>query len=206
MLAQDPSVHVRATCAASLGLVGRRALHDGKLVLASEIVFSLIECLESEQNRPCQAIAQRRGIYDIRPTDESDLCEGSGGPPGELAHAILKPDGKPRFAQVRSAVRENALWSAVTLATPRNGEDRCLPDSSIEALRTALLHVVRTDDNVICCGFALDAIRRLAAIQGGEAIIVAERLAASEPIVCTATMWQAGRVTDEYRDIKANSS
>ena len=201
MLEFDQSVHVRATCAASLGLVGRRALRDGRLAIVDDVVSKLIECLKSERNRPCQAIAQNRGIYDIRPTDESDMCEGSGAPPGEIAEAILRPDGKSRFSQVRSAVRENALWSAVTLATPRKTKSQCLPTSSIEALHQMLLHVIRTDDNVISCGFALDAICRLAALQGDEAIIQSQRLTDSEPVVCIASMWQARRLTDECQDI-----
>ncbi len=78
LLKREHSVHVRATCAASLGLVGRRALRDGRFEVAARVVSALLECLEREENRPCQAIAQNRGIYDIRPTDESDMCEGSG--------------------------------------------------------------------------------------------------------------------------------
>ena len=66
---------------------------------------------------------------DIRPTDESDLCEGSGAPAGDLP--ILRPDGTRRFGQVRSAVRENALWSAVMLASSATQ----LPRESAAALR-----------------------------------------------------------------------
>jgi hypothetical protein len=195
LLKREHSVHVRATCAASLGLVGRRALRDGRPEVAAGVVSALVECLDREENRPCQAIAQNRGIYDIRPTDESDMCEGSAEPPRELSQAVLRPDGKPRFAQVRSAVRENALWAAVTLATQRGSGSRRLSNASIEALRRAMLRVIKTDNNIVCFGFALDALCRLAATQGGEAIIEAQRLVSAEPVVCVASLWQTQRLT-----------
>lgn len=191
LLERDQSVHVRATCAASLGLVGRRALRDGRPDVAAAVVSALVDCLAVEENRPCQAIAQKRGIYDIRPTDASDMCEGSGGPPGELARSVLRPNGRPRFAQVRSAVRENALWSAVMLAT-RSSTDNRLTQAAAAQLHDALLQVVDSDDNVVSCGFALDALCRLAGARV-EAIAEARRLLAAQPVVCVASMWQTQR-------------
>ena len=196
LLKRDHSVHVRATCAASLGLVGRRALRDGRLEVVAGVASALVECLEREENRLCQAIAQNRGIYDIRPTDESDMCEGSGAPPGALSQAVVRPDGKPRFAQVRSAVRENALWATVILATQQGSGNARLSSASIEELRRGMLRVIKTDDNIVCFGFALDAFCRLSAAQGSEAIVEAQQLVASEPVVCVANMWQVQRLTE----------
>ena len=194
LLERDHSVHVRATCAASLGLVGRRALRDCRFEVAARVVSALVECLEREENRLAQDLAQKRGIYDIRPTDESDLCEGSGvfySTPGVLPRAVV-----PRFnEQVRSAVRENALWAAVTMATPQGSGDVRLSSASIEELRRGMLRVIKTDDNIVCFGFALDAFCRLSAMQGDEAILDAQLLVASEPVVCLASMWQVKRHT-----------
>jgi hypothetical protein len=200
LLKRDHSVHVRATCAASLGLVGRRALRDGRFEVAAGVVSALVECLEREENRLAQDIAQKRGIFDIRPTDESDMCEGSGvfySMPGVLPQAVVRTDGKPRFnEQVRSAVRENALWAAVTLATPQGFGNTRLSSASIAELRHGMLRVITTDDNIVCFGFALDAFCRLSAAQGGEAIVEAQQLVASEPVVCVANMWQVQRLTE----------
>ncbi len=194
LLERDHSVHVRATCAASLGLVGRRALRDGRFEVAAGVVSALVECLEREENRLAQDIAQKRGIYDIRPTDESDMCEGSGvfySEPGVLPQAVV-----PRFnEQVRSAVRENALWAAVILATQQGSDNNRLSSASIAELRRGMLRVIKTDDNIVCFGFALDAFCRLSAMQGGQAILDAQRLVASEPVVCVASMWQVQRLT-----------
>ena len=165
------------------------------------MVSALVECLEREENRLAQDIAQNRGIYDIRPTDESDMCEGSGvfySTPGVLPQAVVRTDGKPRFnEQVRSAVRENALWAAVTLATQQGSGNTRLSSASIEELRRGMLRVITTDDNIVCFGFALDAFCRLSDAQGGEAIVEAQQLVASQPVVCVASMWQVQRLTEE---------
>ena len=200
LLERDHSVHVRATCAASLGLVGRRALRDRRFEVAAGVVSALVECLEREENRLAQDIAQKRGIYDIRPTDESDMCEGSGvfySTPGVLSQAVVRTDGKPRFnEQVRSAVRENALWAAVTMATQKGSGSTRLSSASNEELRRGMLRVIATDDNIVCFGFALDALCRLSAAQEGEAIVEARQLVASEPVVCVTSIWQARQLTD----------
>jgi hypothetical protein len=59
-----------------------------------------------------------------------------------------------------------------------------------------MLRVITTDDNIVCFGFALDAFCRLSAAQGGEAIVEAQQLVASEPVVCVANMWQVQRLTE----------
>ncbi len=203
LLERDHSVYVRATCAASLGLVGRRALRDGRFEVADGVVSALVECLEREENRLAQDIAQKRGIYEIRPTDESDLSEGSGvfySEPGVLPQAVV-----PRFnEQVRSAVRENALWAAVTLATQQGSGNNRLSGASIAELRRGMLRVIKTDDNIVCFGFALDAFCRLSAMQGGEAILDAQQLVASEPVVCVASMWQVQRHTGAGHTVPQN--
>lgn len=200
LLKHEHSVHIRATCAASLGLVGRRALRDGRPEVAAGVVSALVECLEREENRLAQDIAQKRKIFDIRPTDESDMCEGNGvflSMPGALSQAVVRTDRKPCFnPNVRSAVRENALWAAVTLATPQGSGNTRLSSASIAELRHGMLRVITTDDNIVCFGFALDAFCRLSAAQGGEAIVEAQQLVASEPVVCVANMWQVQRLTD----------
>ena len=58
-----------------------------------------------------------------------------------------------------------------------------------------MLRVIKTDDNIVCFGFALDAFCRLSAMQGDEAILDAQLLVASEPVVCLASMWQVKRHT-----------
>jgi hypothetical protein len=168
--------------------------------VAAGVVSALVECLEREENRLAQDIAQKRKIFDIRPTDESDMCEGNGvflSMPGALSQAVVRTDRKPCFnPNVRSAVRENALWAAVTLATPQGSGNTRLSSASIAELRHGMLRVITTDDNIVCFGFALDAFCRLSAAQGGEAIVEAQQLVASEPVVCVANMWQVQRLTD----------
>ena len=89
-----------------------------------------------------------------KPTDDSDVCEGIG-----------IDYGVDRFEPVRSAVRENALWSLVILCS--HGEDRL--GDALEPARAALEEVVRSDANIFCVGFAIDALVRLARLDGGSA-------------------------------------
>ncbi len=103
----------------------------------------------------------------------------------------------PRFnQQVRSAVRENALWAAVTMATQQGSGNSRLSSALIEELRRGMLRVIKTDDNIVCFGFALAVFCRLSAMQGGEAIVDAQQLVASEPVACVASMWQMQRLTE----------
>ena len=67
---------------------------------------ALAASLEREENRLCMSLAQNRGIKFARPTEECDVCEG--GP--------IQSDYE-HFEPVRSAVRENVLWSVVMLCS-----------------------------------------------------------------------------------------
>lgn len=92
-------------------------------------------------------LAQQRSIKFVRPTDECDVCEGNG-----------MDFGLERFEQVRSAVRENALWSIVILSS----HGTTITGTALEPTVLALKEVIRKDKNVICVGFAMDALNRLA--------------------------------------------
>jgi hypothetical protein len=91
--------------------------------------------------------AQGRSIKYVRPTDDCDVCEGNG-----------IDYGLARFEPVRSAVRENALWSIVILCS----HGTKIIGSALESTVVALKEVIREDKNVICVGFAMDALNRLA--------------------------------------------
>lgn len=148
LLAEDPSVYVRSVAAGSLGCLGRRAIATRSGIdHVPACVQALTECLGREPNRVAMNITQDRSIKFVRPTDDCDVCEGNG---IDFGHA--------RFKQVRSAVRENALWSLVMLCSHGPAILGNALNPTIEALR----HVVRTDENVICVGLALDALTRLA--------------------------------------------
>lgn len=147
-LRDDPSVYVRSVAAGTLGCLGRRAVATGvgkKLIPAC--FEALVESLAREENRPAMDLVQERNIKFVRPTDESDVCEGSG----------IDFDLE-RFEPVRSAVRENALWSLVILCS--HGAE--VLDTAWEPTLVALQDVIRTDKNLFCVGFALDALNRLA--------------------------------------------
>ena len=147
-LVEDPSVYVRSVAAGSLGCLGRRAIASGggcDLVPACAAI--LVACLDREENRPAMDQAQGRSIKFVRPTDECDVCEGNGW-----------TFGHDRFALVRSAVRENALWSLVMLCS--HGAQ--VLGGELERTIAALERVIRADENAICVGFAMDALSRLA--------------------------------------------
>ena len=106
-LHEDPSVYVRSVAAGALGCLGRRAAATGTgrpLIPAG--LHALVRSLDREENRLAMDRAQNRSIKMVRPTDDSDVCEGGG-----------VDFGLERFAPVRSAVRENALWSMVILCS-----------------------------------------------------------------------------------------
>lgn len=95
--------------------------------------------------------------------------EGTGEPPGQLLNKIILPDGSPRYKQVRSAVRENALWSAVTLSTRGLERDTLSPPNLKVIIKQALLQVFETDGNgwyalalrrMRCAASALEMMRR----------------------------------------------
>ncbi len=147
-LLNDPSVYVRSVTAGTLGCLGRRAIATGVgKSLVPACLDALVQSLSREENRLSMDRAQGRSIKFVRPTDDCDVCEG-----GAVDY------GLERFKQVRSAVRENALWSMVILCS--HGSNHL--GSTLEPTVLALKEVVSTDDNIISVGFALDALNRLA--------------------------------------------
>ena len=154
LLSEDQSVYVRSVAAGSLGCLVRRAVATGEGTdLIPRCVEALIKSLKIEENRPTMDSAQNRSIKFARPTDDSDVCEG-----GSVTF------GQDRFQKVRSAVRENALWSAVIICS--HGAN--LLGDTLEPLIGILRDIVRTDQNVISVGFALDTLTRLATIKQPE--------------------------------------
>ena len=152
-LHEDTSVYIRSVAAGTLGCLGRRAIATGVGVeLIPDCLNALLQSLACEENRLAMSKAQGRSIKFVRPTDESDVCEGDG-----------VDFGLARYAPVRSAVRENVLWSLVILCS--HGPE--VLGNALEATLSALQEVVRTDKNVICVGFAMDALARLANLSVG---------------------------------------
>jgi len=146
-LAGDPSVYVRSVAAGSLGCLGRRAVATGEGVeLIPACLDALVQSLAREENRLAMDRAQQRSIKFTRPTDDSDVCEGGG-----------IDFGLDRFKPVRSAVRENALWSIVILCS--HGAD--LLGTALGPAVDALRQIIADEENVFCVGFAMDALSRL---------------------------------------------
>lgn len=153
-LVSDSSVYVRSVAAGTLGCLGRRAIATGVgRELLPVCLRALVQSLSHEENRLAMSKAQARSIKFVRPTDDSDVCEGDG-----------VDFGLERYAPVRSAVRENALWSIVILAS----HGTAVLGAALEPTVVALQEVVRTDKNIICVGFAMDALARLANLGVGD--------------------------------------
>lgn len=180
-LREDPSVYVRAVAAGTLGCLGRRAIAAGiGHALIPACLEALVQSLSREENRLAMDRAQGRSIKFVRPTDECDVCEGGG-----------VDFGLERFKPVRSAVRENALWSLVILCS----HGTALAGSALEPVAQALREVIRTDENVICVGFAMDALSRLAHLQpDGTSDLQAEvsTLLAEMPVRCWESLGRCG--------------
>lgn len=154
LLHTDPSVYVRSVAAGTLGCLGRRSLATGVgTALIPACLKALVESLSREENRPCMSRAQGRSIKFVRPTDDCDVCEGNG-----------IDFGLERFKPVRSAVRENALWSIVILCS----HGITIIGSLLEPTVQALENVICDDENVICVGFAMDALNRIANLHGED--------------------------------------
>ena len=150
-LHNDSSVYIRSVAAGTLGCLGRRAIATGIGVkLIPKCLDALVQSLSSEENRLAMSKAQGRSIKFVRPTDECDVCEGDG-----VTFEL------ERYEPVRSAVRENALWSIVILCS--HGVKVLGP--ALKPTIVALKEVVRTDKNIISVGFAMDALARLAKIR-----------------------------------------
>ena len=160
-LAADESVYVRSVAAAALGCLGRRAVAAGAgATLVPACLDALIACLGREENRLAMNIAQDRHIKIVRPTDECDVCEGIG-----INYGLAG------FDPVRSAVRENALWSTVVLCS----HGVAMAGGTLPRLIDALAAVVRNDSNLFSAGFALDALNRLARLHPADRSIFAQQ-------------------------------
>ena len=162
-LRDDASVYVRSVAAAALGCLGRRAIAAGTgTEVVPACIDALIDSLAREENRLAMNIAQHRHIKIVRPTDECDVCEGIG-----INYGV------ERFKPVRSAVRENALWSLVILCSHGARIVGC----TLAPLVAALAQVVEEDRNLFSVGTALDALNRLARTHPDDgSALAAERL------------------------------
>ena len=182
-LCEDPSVYVRAVAAGTLGCLGRRAVATGVgQALIPACLEALVQSLDREENRLAMDRAQGRSIKFVRPTDECDVCEGGG-----------VDFGLERFKPVRSAVRENALWSMVILCS----HGTAITGPALEPIARALQEVIRSDENAICVGFAMDALSRLAHLRPeGETAsdLQAEvsALLAESPMRCWESLGRSG--------------
>ena len=154
-LRDDPSVYVRSVAAGTLGCLGRRAAATGVgKALIPACLDALVQSLGREENRLSMELAQQRSIKFTRPTDECDVCEGNG-----------VDFGFERFKLVRSAVRENALWSMVILCS----HGAASTGAALEPTILSLQEIMRKDENAICVGFAMDALNRLANLHPQDA-------------------------------------
>ena len=161
-LDNDPSVYVRSVAANALGCLGRRAVATATgQDLVPRCVNALVESLGREENRLGMNIAQERSIKFVRPTDGCDVCEGIG-----INYST------ERFKRVRSAVRENALTSMVVLCS----HGTALLGDELQSTVTALVKVVRTDENVFSVGLALDSLNRLANTGSDRGTVIRETL------------------------------
>tara|TARA_Y100001934_G_C12352155_1_gene775975 strand:- start:438 stop:2291 length:1854 start_codon:yes stop_codon:yes gene_type:complete len=181
-LRDDSSVYVRSVAASALGCLGRRAVAADVRQLVPAITADLLDSLDVEENRLGMDRAQRRSIKFVRPTDACDVCEGIG-----------IDYGKDRFDPVRSAVRENALWSLVMLCS--HGVD-ALGDTLPRAI-ASFGDIARSDRNIFNVGFALDCLRRLAHLPGGDPALAAEvdALLANLPLQPWDTLGRSAEVT-----------
>jgi len=186
-LQDDPSVYVRSVAAGTLGCLGRRAAGSG---VGKDLIPACLEALSQslavEDNRLAMDRAQQRSIKFVRPTDECDVCEGNG-----------VDFGIERFEPVRSAVRENALWSIVILCS----HGAAVTGTALEPTILALREIVRNDQNIICVGFAMDALNRLANLrpEQEEPVVLISDLQANiseileeSPIQCLEALVRAG--------------
>ena len=185
-LVEDPSVYVRSVAASALGSLGRRAIAAG---VGEEIVplclQSAMASLGREKNRLAMNIAQKRHIKIVRPTDQCDVCEGIG-----INY------GMARFKPVRSAVRENALWSTVILCS----HGVRMLGAALEPLIECLVRVVREDANLFSVGSALDALNRLARLHPDDCSALArarfDALAADMPLHSWESLARGGLAFD----------
>ncbi len=147
LLLSDSSVYVRSVAASALGCFGRRAVVDSEgAQLIPHVAEALCRSLGQEENRLSMDQAQGRSIKLVRPTDDCDVCEGIG-----IDYSVA------RFRPVRSAVRENALWSLVIVCS----HGPAVLGNALAPLIDCLTEVATQDENVFSAGFAMDALTRL---------------------------------------------
>ena len=145
-LLTDSSVYVRSVAAVGIGTLGRRASVTEFAKIIDGCVLALLDSLNREKNRISMDKTQGRSIKLVRPDDDSDVCEGIG-----------IDYGLERFERVRSAPRENALWSLVILSTHASN----LTGATTKRAINELSEIASEDRNIFCAGSALDALSRL---------------------------------------------
>ena len=154
MLKKDTSIYVRSVAACALGSLTRRLTNSKETEeMLSLIIDALSTSLRLEENRLSMDRAQERDIKFVRPTDECDVCEGIG-----INY------GYERFSKVRSAVRENALWSLVVVCS----QSIRIDEDHLESLSNLLGQIVADDENIFSVGLAADALNRLYARHVGS--------------------------------------
>ena len=184
-LLADPSIYVRAVAAGSLGCLARRAIgNDVGVELVPAVVDKLLQSLAQEPNRLSMDTTQARSIKFVRPTDECDVCEGIG-----------IDFGLDRFQPVRSAVRENALWSLVIICSHR---ETLSTDGQLE-LTQRLIDIVNKDENVINVGYAMDALTRLSAGRLSDEHL---KMLKDQPLRCWEALIPAGLSADNLKELE----
>ncbi len=201
LLLSDPSVYVRSVAASALGCIGRRAIGGNEAAtVVPAAVTSLVKSLCQEPNRLAMDRAQGRSIKLVRPTDECDVCEGIG-----------IDYGQERYEPIRSAVRENSLWSLVVLCSHGPSSLGQSLDSAIQCLT----EIVTSDKNVFCAGFAMDALSRLVHLDPGESSHSSARrklssnlrsILATSPIHPTESLIRGGFPIEQLQTIKEEAS
>ena len=201
LLLSDPSIYVRSVAASALGCLGRRTAADNQAdEIVSKATAALIKSLGQERNRLSMDKAQGRSIKLVRPTDECDVCEGIGIDYGE-----------ERYEPVRSAVRENALWSLVVLCSHGHSQ---LGNSLASAIR-CLTEIVVSEKNVFCAGFAMDALTRLVRLTKDESpqpstiedlALRLPSILASSPIHPIESLIRCGLTIDDLVGIRQDAS
>lgn len=190
LLLNDPSVYVRSVAASALGCFVRRSIgQDFDRTLVQRSAKSMLRCLEVEVNRLAMDRAQGRSIKMVRPTDECDICEGIG-----------IDYGLARFKPVRSAVRENVLWSIVILCS----HDPHLLGSTLKPLCEALCHIIENEKNIFVVGFAMDALNRLHQNRDGDALDIntnLKEMLLSSPLLPTECLVQGGMSPSEIQHL-----
>ena len=145
---------MRSVAACALGSLTRRLTNSKEAEdILSLSIDALTTSLRLEENRLSMDRAQERDIKFVRPTDECDVCEGIG-----------VNYGYDRFSKVRSAVRENALWSLVVVCS----QSIRINEGHFDALSNLLGQIIADDENIFSVGLAAVALNRLYARHVGS--------------------------------------